>query len=146
MYEKLLTLTNKPVLNFPDTARLYYNLWEDEHISKGMLASHLNPTEDGATNNHAFVAKSVRWITRQAPPIEFPKLLDLGCGPGIYAELFAKEGYSVTGIDYSTRSIVYAIIKSAANSSGIEYMHQNYLTIDFTARFDLVTLINKDYF
>ncbi len=36
------------------------------------------------------------------------KLLDLGCGAGIYSELLYDKGFSVTGIDFSKRSIEYA--------------------------------------
>ena len=37
------------------------------------------------------------------------KILDLGCGPGLYAELLAKKGHSITGVDFSENSIQYAI-------------------------------------
>ena len=145
MFTKLMALMNKPELNFQSAGSLYRALWDDEHISKGMLESHLNPDEDGATNNHAFVFKSVQWIAELAPPQQFGKLLDLGCGPGIYAERFAKEGYSVTGVDFSKRSIEYAKEQTALYGSGIEYHYQNYLTLDYIEQFDVITLINKDY-
>jgi len=145
MYTKLMAFMNKPELNDPCTSSLYCALWNDEHISKGMLLSHLNPDEEGATCKHEFVFKSVKWIAEIAPPSQFGKLLDLGCGPGVYAELFAKEGYSVTGVDYSKRSIGYANEQTKLNNSGIEYLYQNYLTIDYTEQFDVITIINKDY-
>jgi SAM-dependent methyltransferase len=145
MYETLMALAKQPELNSPETARLYRALWEDEHISKGMLESHLDPDNDGATNSHAFVAKSVKWIAETAPPSQYGKLLDLGCGPGVYAERFAAAGYAVTGVDYSRRSVDYAMKQTAVSGSGIKYLYQDYLTLDYEARFDLVTLINKDY-
>ncbi|WP_312869993.1 methyltransferase domain-containing protein [Fontibacillus panacisegetis] len=43
------------------------------------------------------------------------KLLYLGCGPGIYAEMFHDTGFIVTEIDYSRRSIEYAT-EQAKNS------------------------------
>ena len=80
-----------------------------------MLASHLNPDEQGATCKHDFAFKSAEWIATVAPPAEYKKLLDLGCGPGIYAERFVKEGFAVIGIDFSTRSIAYAKKQTAQN-------------------------------
>ena len=145
MYEKLMALLNKTELNAPGTIISNYDLWDDEHISKGMLKSHLNPEEEGATSKHDFVSESVQWIAQIAPPARYTNLLDLGCGPGIYAERFAKAGYSVTGVDFSKRSIGYAKEQTELNSSGIEYHLQNYLTIDYTERFDVITIINKDY-
>ena len=145
MNTKLLALLSKPKLDTYTTSSLYHALWDNEHISKGMLESHLNPDENGATGTHKFVEQSVQWISNIAPLPRYRRLLDLGCGPGIYAEHFTKKGYSVTGIDYSKRSINYAIDQSTQTGSGIEYIYQNYLTIDYEGQFDVITIINKDY-
>lgn len=145
MITKLMALMNKPELNTTSTDSLYRALWDDEHISKGMLEAHLNPDLDAATRNHEFLDKSVKWIAEVAPPSQYAKLLDLGCGPGLYAERFAKAGYSVTGVDFSKRSIEYAKEQSMLSGSSIEYLYKNYLTLDYTQQFDLVTLIYCDY-
>ena len=141
MFEKLLKHTEKPKLYAPSTN----SLWDDEHISKGMLEAHLHPNWDAASRNHNFIDKSVKWIASIAPPTEFKALLDLGCGPGLYAERFAKIGYTVTGIDFSKRSIEYAKEQTALGESGITYYCQNYLTLDYTEQFDVITLIYCDY-
>jgi len=119
--------------------------WDNEHISKGMLNAHLNPNWEAASRKHDDIDKSVKWITNIAPPLQYRFLLDLGCGPGLYAERFNRAGYSVTGIDFSGRSIAYAEEQALLNGSKIEYCHQNYLTIDYTEKFDLITLIYCDY-
>lgn len=131
----------KPKLYAPSTG----NFWDDEHISKGMLEAHLNPDWNAATRKHDFVDKSVKWITSIAQPTQFEQLLDLGCGPGIYAERFRKAGYTVTGVDFSKRSIEYAQEQTLLNRSNIAYYYQNYLTIDYTEQFDVITLIYCDY-
>ena len=82
--------------------------WNDEHISKQMLKAHLDPEFEGASRKLKFIQESVIWIKESVSPVKYPLLLDIGCGPGIYAEKFSKEGYQVTGIDYSKRSIDYA--------------------------------------
>ncbi|MBE5979608.1 MAG: class I SAM-dependent methyltransferase [Paenibacillaceae bacterium] len=141
MFNQLSDYTKKPKLYAPSTGKF----WDDEHISKGMLEAHLNPDWNAATRKHDFVDKSVRWITSIAPPAQFQQLLDLGCGPGIYAERFRKAGYTVTGIDFSKRSIEYAQEQTLLNKSNIQYYYQNYLTIDYTEQFDVITLIYCDY-
>lgn len=141
MLEQLKKHLIKPALYTPGTG----SLWDDEHISKGMLEAHLNPDWDAATRKHAFVDQSVRWIAQVAPPIQFRCLLDLGCGPGLYAERFSKAGYSVTGIDYSKRSIAYAEEAAARSQSEVAYRYQNYFTMDFSEQFDVITLIYCDY-
>jgi len=145
MFAQLMALINKPDLNAPSTNDLYRTLWNDEHISKGMLEAHLNPNWHAATRKHKFLDKSVKWISKIAPPSQYKRLLDLGCGPGLYAERFSGAGYSVTGIDFSKRSIEYAKEQSARNKSSIKYLYQNYLDIDYTEQFDVITLIYCDY-
>ncbi|MFA7140731.1 MAG: class I SAM-dependent methyltransferase [Proteiniphilum sp.] len=72
-------------------------------------------------------------------------ILDLGCGPGLYAELLAQKGHSVTAIDFSESSIQYAISQAKAKQLKIEYIAQNYLDMNFEGQFDLVMLIYLDF-
>jgi len=136
-----MEMMNKPVLYEKGTMEL----WTDEHISKRMLKAHLNPNIDGATRKHTTVREIVKWISAVAPVEKHPNLLDLGCGPGIYAEEFHKNGYNVTGLDFSQRSISYA--KNSANEKNlpITYYQRNYLLMDFKEKFDLITLIYCDF-
>ncbi|MCX7772020.1 MAG: class I SAM-dependent methyltransferase [Clostridia bacterium] len=141
MLKNIETFMAKPEPYAPSTAKF----WDDEHISKGMLESHLNPDWDAATRKHAFVRQSVEWISKAAPVQDYRTLLDLGCGPGIYAELFHKAGYQVAGLDLSERSISYA--KESAETHGLPITYEvcNYLTLDYAEQFDVVTLINYDF-
>ena len=141
MLNELVKYLSKPELYATGTNCL----WDDPYISEMMLDAHLNPDFDASSRKHAFMDKSVAWIAGIAPPSEYPRLLDLGCGPGLYAERFHKAGYKVTGIDFSERSIRYAEVQAALDKSDIEYLYQNYLTIDYVEQFDIVTLIYCDY-
>jgi SAM-dependent methyltransferase len=141
MFNELKKYTTKPKLYTPSTNKF----WDDEHISKGMLEAHLNPNWDAATRKPEFLDKSVNWISTIAPPSQYKCLLDLGCGPGLYAERFSIAGYTVTGVDFSKRSIAYAKEQTLLNISNIEYHYQNYLTIDYIEQFDVITLIYCDY-
>lgn len=73
------------------------------------------------------------------------KILDLGCGPGLYAEYLAYEGHSVTGIDFSENSIQYAMSRAKEKQLGIEYLKTDYLDLDFENQFDLVIMIYLDF-
>lgn len=141
MFNELLNYVNKPKLYDSSTKPF----WDDEHISKGMLEAHLNPNWDAATRKHKFITQSVNWISIICPPSQCTALLDLGCGPGLYAERFHSAGYDVTGVDFSKRSIAYAKEQAKLNQSSIDYFYQNYLTIDYTEQFDVITLIYCDY-
>jgi ubiquinone/menaquinone biosynthesis C-methylase UbiE len=121
------------------------NFWNDEHISKQMLKAHLNPDFEGASRKLNFIEESVKWIQETVPSSRYTKLLDIGCGPGLYAERFSKSGYKVTGIDFSKRSIEYAKISAEKQDLDITYIYQNYLEMDYNDAFDLATFIYCDY-
>ncbi|MBP1927173.1 SAM-dependent methyltransferase [Sedimentibacter acidaminivorans] len=142
MYENILNyLKDKPQLYEPSTAPF----WDDENISKYMLDAHLNPNIEAASRQLDFIKKSVEWIRSMFKKTSGKKLLDLGCGPGIYAELFAQLGFQVTGIDFSKRSIEYANRNAYLNEKNIDYIYENYLDIEYRNEFDLITLIYCDF-
>ncbi len=140
-FELLKKYARKPDLFEKSNASL---LWNDEHISKGMLQAHLDPDAEAASRKHGFIDDSTKWIFEYSRLNKGDKILDLGCGPGLYCERFARQGFQVTGIDFSTRSLDYAKQKAVENKLEIEYIHQNYLTIDFTAEYKLIILIYCD--
>ena len=119
--------------------------WDDEHISKHMLEAHLNPNSDGASRRHSFIQQSADWIAGYCNGGKGKGLLDLGCGPGIYAELLADKGFCVTGIDLSKRSIEYAKRQSGEREKNIQYRCQDYLELDYRDEFDVVILIYCDF-
>lgn len=141
LWEDLGRRLHKPELYAPDGG----SLWDDAHVSKGMLKAHLDPDYDAASRRPAFMDRSAGWISRLAPAADYPDLLDLGCGPGLYAERFARAGYRVTGMDFSRCAIAYAEEAAVKSGSGIRYLYQDYLTLNEADRFDLVTLIYCDY-
>lgn len=119
--------------------------WDDEHISKQMLAAHLDPEYEGASRKLEYINRSVSWIQEAVSPLSHPYLLDIGCGPGIYAEKFTESGYHVTGIDFSKRSVEYAIGSANKRGMDITYLYQNYLTLELGRTFDFCTMIYCDY-
>lgn len=141
MYEELLEMLSKRPEPYEPGDQKF---WDDEHISKGMLATHLDPEDELATRKPGFVQKSANWITGLADAGKRLRLLDLGCGPGIYAELFAQRGFNVKGIDISARSIAYAKESAKKKGLGIEYACGSYLDEDFGGA-DVVTLIYCDF-
>lgn len=95
--KNLFKYLERPALYAKSTSKF----WDDEHISKGLLDAHLNPRLEAASRQHDYMDRSVEWISEVAPSSEYKSLLDLGCGPGLYAERLYQKGYQITGIDYS---------------------------------------------
>ena len=129
----------------PLYARTARAFWDDEHISAQMLKAHLAPDVEAASRRHEFIERSARWIAQLLPPERYPALTDFGCGPGLYAERFARAGYRVTGIDCSRRSIDYARRSAAAQGLDIAYIRADYLHLDAPVACDAATLIYCDY-
>lgn len=139
MYSKMIdTLKMRPTAYTPNAQPF----WEDVHISKHMLKAHLDPTVDSASRRPEYVRESVGFIASLRAGGD---LLDLGCGPGIYAELFHDAGFRVTGMDISQRSIDYAKRMAAERGKNIEYIRQNYLSLSADAAYDIITLIYCDF-
>ncbi|HPG39318.1 MAG TPA: class I SAM-dependent methyltransferase [bacterium] len=138
--EKLLTHAQKPALYAPGTAVM----WTDPYIAQQLLACHINPDHDIASRSNTKIELVVNWMLTQTPK-ERMSILDLGCGPGLYAEKLARLGHRVTGVDFSQTSIDHACQQTAANQSGITYYCNNYLNITFENEFDLVILIYMDF-
>jgi len=119
--------------------------WDDPYISKQLLAAHLDPTIDRASRKPETIEASVAWIVGRLGLKAGNAVLDLGCGPGLYASRLAARGLLVTGVDYSRRSIAYARDAAARQHLDITYRNQNYLTLEDVNSYDAALLIFGDY-
>jgi SAM-dependent methyltransferase len=131
---QILQYSKKPALFEPGEARF----WDDPHISKGMLEAHLNPDNDAASRKHKTIDKEVNHLISSGILKPGDRLLDLGCGPGLYASRFAIKGIKVTGIDFSERLLNYAIAQVKEKGLDINYRLMNFFDINYAAEFDAV--------
>nr|MBC8450668.1 class I SAM-dependent methyltransferase [bacterium] len=72
------------------------------------------------------------------------RVLDLGCGPGLYTTPLARAGADVTGVDFSESSLEHVRAAARRESLSIDYVHANYLEYEPAGKFDLITLIYWD--
>ena len=121
------------------------DLWTDEHTSEQMLAYHLNADIDVSSRRGEFIDRSVEWIVSRFEVNQNTRIADFGCGPGLYTNRLAQRGATVTGIDFSGRSTLYARQLTKQSSLLIEYVTQNYLDFDTEDRFDLILMIMCDF-
>lgn len=130
-----------------NTLQLYQrssnNIWTDAHIAQNMLKAHLDYTHDAASRNRKAIQRTVDWIDGVAEGKR--TLIDLGCGPGIYAQAFANLGYTVTGVDISSSSLAYAKHVALAANQPITYLCQDYVTTPLPGRYDLAICIYCDF-
>ncbi len=119
-------------------------LWTDPHISQQMLSAHLNPHLDAASRTGPFIDGSLRWIIDRFELGPDSRVLDLGCGPGLYVNGLARSGASATGLDVSSRSLAHARSVAAAENLRASYIESNYLSTDLDGQFDLIVMIFCD--
>ena len=142
MYKNLEDINRQP-----DPFKFYTaaDLWNDKHTSEQMLSYHLNTGVDLSSRRIEFINQSVEWIGSHFNVDADTRIADFGCGPGLYASRLARYGASVTGIDFSERSIEYARITAEQLGLSIEYINQNYLDFNTENRFDIIMMIMCDF-
>jgi len=142
LYSQLQEIRRRPA---PFERYTAPELWTDEHVSSRMLAHHLDGTSDVSSRRTEFIEESAAWIVRHFSLSEGASVADFGCGPGLYTIRLAASGASVTGIDFSERSLRYARERARRQALPIDYVCVNYLDYESDARFDLITLIMCDF-
>jgi SAM-dependent methyltransferase len=102
--------------------------WNDPEFSERVLAVHLDPRTHMASRSPAVIRAHVDWLlellSAEPPPGARPRhLLDLACGPGLYALALARAGLRVTGIDFSPAAVAHARSETAAAGlDGVEIL------------------------
>ena len=120
-------------------------LWSSPDISEMMLRYHLDGEIDLASRRVEFIERSFDWISQRFGLGDASRVIDLGCGPGLYANRLARRGARVTGVDISPRSIEYAREQASKDGLDIDYRLGDYLEIDIHPGYDLATMIMCDY-
>lgn len=67
---------------------------------------------------------------------EVQSVLDLGCGTGSHALIFANMGYDVTGIDLSEAMLDIARTKAAEKGKNLKFQRQDIRHLELTQQFD----------
>jgi len=82
--------------------------WNDPAFSARMLREHLSQDHDLASRRTHRIDEHVAWIHREVLDEAASDILDLGCGPGLYARRLAERGHRCVGLDFSPASIDHA--------------------------------------
>ncbi len=93
----------------PEVWRGAYKIpWQDPDFSRRMLTEHLAQTHDLASRRSEWIFRQVEWLHRQVLGSQKARILDLGCGPGLYSHRLARLGHECRGIDFGPAAIAYA--------------------------------------
>lgn len=118
--------------------------WNDPDFSQRMLEIHLCQDHDWASRRYSIIDRQIEWISRQLPN-QKARILDLGCGPGLYTHRLARLGYDCVGVDFSPASIAYANQQAMKDNLPIEYLLADVRHCDIEGSFDLVMMVFGEF-
>ncbi len=118
--------------------------WNEPVFSERMLREHLDESHGAASRVEAERAMQIEWLWQKLRLQAGAQLFDVTCGPGLYAVEFARQGCTVTGMDFSPASIAYA--RDLALSEGVAtqcvFVEQDVRQMDYSeANFDAAILL-----
>jgi SAM-dependent methyltransferase len=82
--------------------------WSDPAFSERMLREHLNQDHDLASRRLETIDRQVDLLVGWLGVGAGSSLLDVTCGPGLVARVFARYGMAVTGVDVAPAAIRHA--------------------------------------
>jgi SAM-dependent methyltransferase len=115
--------------------------WNEPGFSARMLREHLSQAHDAASRRLEIVDRHVSWIFGHVLGGRPARVLDLGCGPGLYSQRLAALGCACTGLDFSPASINYARGQAQAADLPIVYHLTDLRQADFGDGHDLAMLL-----
>ena len=93
---------------------------------------------------HSFNLIRIKFLTEAIysysnKTLKSQKILDVGCGGGIFCEPLARLGANVTGIDTNKKAIQSANNHAKSQNLKINYLNTNLAGIDNQEKFDIIT-------
>jgi len=117
--------------------------WNEPGFSARMLKEHLSQSHDLASRRNETIDRQVAWIASEVVGTPPARILDLGCGPGLYLQRLAALGHTCRGIDFSPASIAHARAQAGAAGLSIAYEKADIRRVELAAGgpYDTVMLI-----
>ena len=110
--------------------------WNEPAFSARMLREHLDETHGAASRQTAEREQQLAWLWTKLGLQPGHRLLDVTCGPGLYAVELARRGCLVTGVDFGPAAVAYA--HHLAEQSGVAdrctFQEQDVRQMDFAGQ------------
>ena len=119
--------------------------WSDAAFSSRMLHEHFSQEHGRASRRLDVIHRHVAWIHSTFLSSGPARVLDLGCGPGLYTSRLAKLGHTCVGIDFSPAAIEYARAQADRECLSCEYQLQDVREVHFGTGFDAALLLFGEF-
>ncbi len=118
--------------------------WSEPDFSRRMLAEHFSQEHDAASRRTETIDAHVEWIHAELLAAQPSRVLDLGCGPGLYIERLGRLGHTLTGVDYSPASVAHARKTAERDGLAVTIVEGDMRKTEFSGSYDLVMLISGE--
>ena len=136
---KLLDLVNRPAPRpWAEDEKIP---WDEPSFSARMLREHLSQAHDAASRRAPLIDRHVDWIHRTLLGEQPAAILDLACGPGLYASRLARLGHRCVGIDFSPASIEHARAEAKRDGLACTFQQRDLREGGYGEGFDLALLV-----
>jgi len=115
--------------------------WNEPGFSKRMLKEHLSQEHNAASRKFVRIDQHIQWIHKYILGGKPCNILDLGCGPGFYANRLAELGHECVGIDFSPASINYAREIAQTNNNRCRFIEADIRQAEYGHGYDAAMLI-----
>jgi len=119
--------------------------WDEPAFSQRMLQEHLTQAHDLASRRTETIERHVAFIHGALLHGQPTKILDLACGPGLYACRLAALGHACVGIDFSPASIAYAREQAEQGKLDCRFEQADIRTADYGRGYGLAMLIYGEF-
>ncbi len=118
--------------------------WNQPDFSRRMLLEHLSQDHDMASPRTEKIDKHVQFIHEELLSSQPTRILDLGCGPGLYTSRLARLGHTCIGVDFSPASLEYAKGQALRESLDCVYIQGDLKEVLFPGNFGLVMMLHGE--
>ncbi len=118
--------------------------WSDPDFSRRMLAEHFSQEHAAASRRTETIDAHVEWIHAELLAGRPSRVLDLGCGPGLYMERMVRLGHTLTGVDYSPASVAHARKTAERDGLPVTVIEGDMRQTEFGGPYDFVMLISGE--
>lgn len=119
--------------------------WNDPDFSRRMLREHLSQEHDAASRRFSIIDLQVNWIHNELLQGRPSRILDLGCGPGLYVHRLVRLGHRCIGIDFGPASVAYAAEEAHRLGLQSQFIEGDVRNTEFRSQYELIMMLYGEF-
>jgi len=108
--------------------------WHEPDFSERMLDVHLDQGTHMASRTREVIGHHVGWLCERLQVLTGAdrglRILDVGCGPGLYCHELARRGHTAVGFDFAPAPLEYARMVADGEGLDCDFHHADLTALD----------------